>query len=261
MTGNGPAAVHYLPIATTALSIAFFVVLVRHYLRRRPGPHLLWWAGGVAAYGLGTALESAITLGGNTVALNKAWYVAGALLGGYPLAQGSVYLLLPRRAAHLLTAITLSVVLVAAMLVVVSPVRLEALEAHRPSGAILGWSWIRLLTPFINGYAALFLIGGAAWSALRYAASRETRGRAVGNALIALGALLPGVGGGLAKAGLVEALYVGEFAGLILICLGYRSCVARRPARAQPEADVLAAVSATGPTLGSGAALRRQAGI
>ena len=31
-----------------------------------------------------------VTLFGNSPALNKAWYIAGALLGGYPLAQGSV---------------------------------------------------------------------------------------------------------------------------------------------------------------------------
>ncbi len=74
--------VHYLPIATTVLSAVFFVVLVRRYLATRSGPHLLWWASGIFAYGFGTALEGAITVAGNNVALTKAWYIAGALLGG-----------------------------------------------------------------------------------------------------------------------------------------------------------------------------------
>ncbi|NIO14973.1 MAG: hypothetical protein GTN86_05990, partial [Xanthomonadales bacterium] len=99
-------AVHYLPIATTILSAIFFTVLLRAYATRRSGPHLLWWAAGIFTYGLGTGLESAITLFGNSVALTKAWYIAGALLGGYPLAQGTVYLLLPRKTAHVLTALT-----------------------------------------------------------------------------------------------------------------------------------------------------------
>ncbi len=98
--------VHYLPIATTALSAVFFAMLLRRYITRHSGPHLLWWAGGIFAYGLGTALEGSITVFGNTVTLTKAWYIAGALLGGYPLAQGTVYLLLPRRTANVLTAIT-----------------------------------------------------------------------------------------------------------------------------------------------------------
>jgi sulfite exporter TauE/SafE len=35
------------------------------------------------------------------------------------------------------------------------------------------------------------------------------------------GAILPGIGGSMARAGMVEGLYVGELAGLILIWLGY----------------------------------------
>jgi hypothetical protein len=225
-----PHAVHYLPIATTALSAAFFVVLVRHHLRRRSGPHLLWWAGGILAYGLGTALEAAITLAGNSIALTKAWYIAGALLGGYPLAQGSVYLLLPRRAAHVLTAVTVPFLAAMAVLVVLSPVNVDALQPHRPGGAILAWQWVRLLTPLLNGYAAAFLIGGAVHSAWRFARRGTSPNRAAGNALIAAGALLPGIGGAMAKAGVVEVLYVGEFVGLLLIWAGYAACV--RPAAA-----------------------------
>jgi hypothetical protein len=232
--------VHYLPIATTMLSIAFFIVIVQHYQRTRSGPHLLWWAAGIFAYGLGTALESAITLSGNSVALNKAWYVAGALLGGYPLAQGTVYLLLSRRVANVLTAITVPFIAITAVLVIASPVNMDLLEPHRPSGAILGWSWVRLMTPFINGYAALFLIGGAVLSAIRYA--RHTGGgpRAIGNTFIALGAILPGVGGGMAKAGMVEALYIGELAGLMLIWAGYAWCVRAPKVAGRPAVAAMA---------------------
>lgn len=221
---EGPHAVHYLPIATTILSIPFAWALLRRF-RARGGLHLLWWGIGVVCYGLGTLLESVITLHGNTFFLNKAWYVAGALLGGYPLAQGSVYLHLSRRKANLMTALTLPVVLVASVLVLLSPVDASAFEPHRPGGAILAWRELRLLTPLVNGYAALFLIGGAAYSAWTYASRRAGRARAVGNALIALGALLPGIGGGFAKAGVVEALYVGELAGLVLIWSGYTACI------------------------------------
>lgn len=216
--------VHYLPILTTLFSAVFCAVLLRRYVQRGSGTHLLWWAGGVFCYGVGTALESAVTLFGNTPALNKAWYIAGALLGGYPLAQGTVYLLLPRVTANLLSLMTLPAILLLSVLVAASPTRLELLETHRPGGAALGWQWLRALTPFINLYAAFFLIGGAVLSAVRYARDRAMGHRAVGNALIAFGALLPGVGGALAKAGHVEALYVGEFVGLLFIWAGYFGC-------------------------------------
>ncbi len=223
-----PHLIHYVPIATTVLSAAFFGVLVRRFFQRG-GTHLLWWAGGVFCYGVGTALEASITLGGNSAGLNKAWYVAGALFGGYPLAQGTVYLLLSRRTAHVLSGLTLPVILVLSVLVICSPTDLTAMEGHRPGGAALGWQWIRPMTPLVNLYAAVFLIGGAALSAVRFARRTDTKHRMYGNVLIAVGALLPGIGGAFAKADLVEALYLGEFLGIILIWCGYAACV-RRPA-------------------------------
>jgi hypothetical protein len=230
------SAVHYLPILTTALAALFAASLYRRWARKR-SPHLWWWAIGITTYGLGTALESAITLGGNSVALTKAWYIAGALLGGYPLAQGSLYLSWPRPFANRLTAISLSFVVVAAILVILSPVNLAALESFRPSGAILEWRWVRLLTPFINLYAVFFLIGGAIMSAWRHYKYKGHLHRAAGNGLIALGAILPGIGGSMAKAGMVEALYVGECIGLIIIWLGDRVC-ARQEVRTAPQAAV-----------------------
>ena len=215
--------VHYVPIFTTVLAAFFAYSLYRRFAIRR-APHLWWWCFGIITYGLGTAIESTITLFGNTVILTKAWYIAGALLGGYPLAQGSLYLSWPRRLANWLTVVSLTFVVVASVLVILSPVHMAALEAARPSGAILGWSWVRLLTPFINLYAVFFLIGGAIRSAWRHYYDRGHGYRAAGNALIALGALMPGIGGSFAKAGVVEALYIGECAGLIVIWFGDRVC-------------------------------------
>ena len=123
--------VHYLPAATTVVAAAFAFTLFRKY-RARPTPHIGWWAAGVATYGTGTLLETVITLSGNTVVLTKLWYVAGAVLGAYPLAQGSVYLLNSRHFANRATIISLPLVVVTALLVLLSPVVAGALEPHRP---------------------------------------------------------------------------------------------------------------------------------
>jgi len=216
--------VHYLPILTTLFSIYFLTDIGGRYFAKG-GRHLMWWAIGVFTYGLGTFLESFITLFGNSPFRNKAWYVAGAILGGYPLAQGSVYLHLSRRTANILTAITLPFIVVSSICVFLSPVDERLLQSFRPSGASLQWQWVRLLTPFINTYSAIFLIGSAFYSAVRWSRIENGRNRAIGNALITIGALLPGIGGGMAKAGMVEALYVGEFIGIILIYAGYRICL------------------------------------
>jgi hypothetical protein len=48
----------------------------------------------------------------------------------------------------------------------------------------------------------------------------------MGNVAIALGGLLPGIGGTFTRFGYVEVLYVTELAGLLLIYLGYRLNIA-----------------------------------
>ena len=221
--------IHYLPILTTLFSLFFLINIGNRYIEKRSS-HLFWWSIGVFTYGMGTFLESAVTLVGNGPFLNKAWYVAGAILGGYPLAQGSVYLHLKKKNADILTYITVPFIVLASIFVFLSPTNMAELQSFRPGGAAISWQWVRLLTPFINTYSAIFLIGTAFWSAIRYSKEENGKNRAIGNSLITIGALLPGIGGTMAKAGIVEALYVGEFIGIILIWAGYKYCL--RPSEA-----------------------------
>jgi hypothetical protein len=221
------SAVHFIPIATTVVAIVFTGVLLRRWRERRSGPHLLWWALGAATFAAGTIAESATTLFGWNETVFRWWYVTGALLGGAPLAQGTVYLLLPRHIAHRLSAALLTAIVTATVCVYASPVNAALAEPHRLSGAVFEWQWVRGFSPFINLYALIFLVGGAIWSAYRYAGAPETRHRATGNALIAVGGLLPGIGGTFTRFGLVEVLYVTEFVGLALIIAGFHHITSR----------------------------------
>jgi hypothetical protein len=214
--------VHYIPIVTTLLAAAFAVVIFRRYAERRSGPHLLWWGAGIVLYGVGTLTEASVTVFGWSEALFRAWYIAGALLGGAPLAQGTVYLLMKRRTANRLAAVLMSWIAVAAVFVLLTPIDYSAVEAHRLSGQVMVWSWVRLFSPLVNTYAAVFLIGGAVYSAMRFRRMPRLRHRFIGNVLIAVGALLPGIGGTATRMGHVEVLYVTELFGLCLIWLGYR---------------------------------------
>src|SRR5687768_13991955 len=153
MRDGAPGLVHYFPIATTVLAAAFTYTLLLRGRGRGWPPHLLWWAAGIVTYGAGTALESVITLFGNTTELTRWWYLAGAILGGYPLATGSVYLLCQRRVAHALTVATGVVVLGLCCAVLLSPMHAARVQPHRPAGDVLAWTWIRACTPLVNGYA------------------------------------------------------------------------------------------------------------
>ena len=236
-----PNFLHYLPIASTLISAAFVVALLTRASKRDWPAHLNWWAIGVFFYGVGTAFESTITLAGNTEMLNRFWYWSGAILGGYPLATGSLYLLMQtkrkRQVAHVLTGLSLLFVIIASVLVFIGPMKEGVLPEHRPMGrGIWEWKWLPWLTPFINIYALIFLVGGAAWSSVQFFMAHNQGRRAIGTALIAFGALLPGIGGALTKShDLPEALYVGELWGIILIWIGYEFCTrAPKPTFAAP---------------------------
>jgi hypothetical protein len=193
----------------------------RRWRARRPAPHLLWWAAGIALYGVGTLTESVTTLFGWSEPVFRAWYISGALLGGAPLAQGTVYLMFSRKVADRLAVALLAVVAVAAAVVLAAPIDHALVEPHRLTGRVMEWRQARLFSPFINTYAATFLIGGAVVSAWRFRSDPTARHRFVGNCFIAVGALLPGIGGTATRFGHTEVLYVTELVGLVLIWIGY----------------------------------------
>lgn len=224
-----PETVHYLPVATTLVAAGFAPAVLSRWRRKRPAPHLFWWGTGIVFFGLGTLTESITTLFGWHEPVFRAWYVTGALLGAAPLAQGTAYLMLERKVAHALTVVVGLVVLAGATVVLRSPIDPAAVEPHRLTGAALARPEARMFSPFINGYAALLLVGGAAVSAFRYRGDPGTRHRFLGNVWIAVGALLPAIGGTAARMGSTEVLYVTELVGLALIWIGYRYNVVGTP--------------------------------
>ena len=220
--------VHFIPIATTLLAVPFALEIFRRYRAHPERLHLFWWALGIATYGVGTLTESLTTLFGWQEPIFRAWYVSGALLGAAPLAQGTVYLMLSRRVAHALTALLIVYVVVASVAVYLSPIDDTLVETHRLSGRVFAWQWVRRFSPFVNLYAVVFLIGGAILSALRYSSDAATHHRMWANVLIAIGAILPGIGGTATRMGHVEVLYVTELVGLLLTWTGYRMSVGPR---------------------------------
>jgi hypothetical protein len=213
--------IYFIPIGTFFMSMIFSYVLFKHYQRKKEATYILWWLIGVMTYGAGTFTESFNTLNVWTETNFRCWYITGALLGGAPLAQGSVYLLLNKKAAHVLSAILVLTVVIASVFVLMSPIDYAAVEPERMSGKVFIWQWVRSFSPFINIYAVLFLVGGAIASAVKYFRNTGTSVRFWGNVLIAIGAILPGIGGSFTRLGYVEVLYVTEFLGLLMIIIAY----------------------------------------
>ncbi len=211
----------YIPIFTTVLSLFFFYEILQHY-RQKGKSYLLWWTIGVLTFGLGTMAESINVLFGWSASNLRYWYIVGALLGGFPLAQGSVYLLMKRKFANVTSVLIVSIIVVASVFVILSPIELPDNFDGKLTGRVFGWEWVRYFSPFINLYAFIFLVGGAIYSAIKYYRQGIKEAPFKGNIFIAIGGLLPGIGGSFTRMGHVEVLYITEFIGLAMIFAGYR---------------------------------------
>ncbi|NOY51804.1 MAG: hypothetical protein GXO88_14725 [Chlorobi bacterium] len=213
--------IEHIPIITTLFSIYFLREIYSHYLFRKKA-YLLWWSIGVLTFGLGTLSESInVVFGWNGINL-RYWYIVGALLGGFPLAQGTVYLLMKKRFADLSSLIVVSVIIIASVFVILTPISIPEGFDYKLTGAVFQWKWVRLFSPLINLYAFVFLVGGAIYSAIKYKKQVNKEPRYKGNVYIAIGGLLPGIGGSFTRFGYVNALFITELLGLILIYTGYR---------------------------------------
>ena len=213
--------VEYIPILTTLFSVYFVIKIFVHY-RERNTKYLLWWTIGVLTFGLGTLSESINVLFGWNPVNVRYWYIVGALLGGFPLAQGSVYLLMNRKFADITTYFFVTLILVGSVAVILTPISIPEGFEYKLTGAVFEWNWVRYFSPLINLYAFIFLVGGAIYSAVKYYRMADKEARFKGNVFIAIGGLLPGIGGTMTRMGHVNVLFVTELIGLIMIFIGYR---------------------------------------
>ena len=126
-----------------------------------------------------------------------------------------------RASFFLLSFLLIFVVIAASVFVLLSPINYTLVDKQRMSGKVFVWQWVRYISPFINFYAVIFLVGGAIISAVKYFKKTGTGVRFWGNLFIAIGAILPGIGGSYTRLGYVEVLYVTEFIGLSIIMVAY----------------------------------------
>ena len=82
---------------------------------------------------------------------------------------------------------------------------------------------IGIVTGLLNVYGTVALVGEALYSAWVFWRKRILPYRVVSNVLIALGALLPAIGGSLLKLGTVHGtpFYILELSGVIIIFIGF----------------------------------------
>ena len=229
--------------ALAALLAALFTADVgRRWLRSRR-PAFAAWAAGLAIFAAAAAVQAAGEARGFGPGLFRAFYLLGGILGVAYLGLGTVLLLAPARWGRVAAATLLGLTLLAAVVVALAPV--DAGRLHTSAGvlgdALSGRPAVptRALAVVLNIAGTIALVGGSAWSALRFVRTRAGLDRVLCNVLLTAGALVvaaglsagrlaPDAAGGLSTLGAYEAV------GIALMFAGFLTLGrvgARRPPR------------------------------
>jgi hypothetical protein len=218
---------HIIPFLSTLVALAFAVAVFVRFLRRG-GMHHLLWALGLLFYGLGTLSEILLAFSFSGAAL-KLWYLCGAMLTAAWLGQGTIHLLVRKKAiTWSLTGILAAASLLALVLVLLAPLNAAAssYDVTQPISSqykdilVRGGTTI-LMTVLLNIYGTLTLVGGAVYSAYIFWRRHILFNRMIGNILIAVGAIMPAMAGSFVSMGLPDLLYLSELLGAVLMFVGF----------------------------------------
>lgn len=225
-----------LPLLSTAIMAIFVAAVFQRYLQHRV-PHLLLWSIGLSMFTIASAAQIYATFAWNEHAF-RAWYALGAMLSAAWIGQGTVFLLTRRVWAIRILWALIVISVVGAIGVWLMPLNAEAFNPNLhlsdkeqyqqilPEGA-----WVRGLTPLLNVYGLVALVGGALYSAWLFWRKRVMANRVLGNIVIAIGALVIGSAGVLARFGLGEYHYLGQLVSAALMFSGFLLASARSESR------------------------------
>ena len=217
----------YISILMMICSGVFATLVLRSWLAKRR-PHLLAWGGGLLLYFIASLSQVVLTFMWSGLAY-RLWYWAGALMVAPWLGQGTIFLLVRRGSIARNSMMALSLVsLMTFIWMFITPLTPSLPWAVGQDIVVLTdeimppfSGSVRAFVPITNGMGTLMLVGGALWSARLFASKQIMPNRVIGNALIALGGLLPASGGYFIRLGQPNYKFTLDLLGVILIFIGY----------------------------------------
>jgi hypothetical protein len=210
-----------------ALVSGLFGALVSWQWRHKRRPNLLAWGLALTLFALASAAAFAGMLWGWTAGWYRTYYLSGAIVNVPVLGLGTIYLLAPRKTAHLCSLVVIVATILATAAVFLTDLRPGAAAAFEtkgiPSGHDVMPPGIRTLSRVYSFVGFFVVAGGALWSALRLARRRQAHLRRLvaANVLIAAGTTVVAIGSGFAFYGDGWPFAVGLVAGVSLMFWGF----------------------------------------
>lgn len=209
---------NFVPLISAIVSFVFAVTVLDQFFARRK-PYQLVWAIGLFMYSISTGTEFCTGVWGLNDVVYRLWYLFGAIFVAAYLGMGTLYLLTKRRTAHIIMGILLAASIYAIFKVFTASIDLSTV--HTLSGIAMP-KGVRFMTPIFNTFGTVALVGGAIYSAWVFWRRRFMSHRVLSNILIAVGAILPAVGGThMRLGGGLPLFYIFELLGIIIIFIGF----------------------------------------
>ncbi len=212
------------PAATAVLGFVYVALLARQYIQRRK-MHQLMWAIGFLFYAVAAVMEAVSEYTGHwDPTVYRVYIVLAASLVGF-LGSGTLYLITktPRKGDFYfgMNMAWLLVFLYGAFTVQLDMAKL--IPGIVVGGQALGssTSFPRIMSLVFNIPGSLLLLGGSAWSVIKFWPKKEFRYRAWANVFIIIGTLIIAGMGGMARAGTTAGLYLGEMIASAILLAGF----------------------------------------
>ncbi len=185
-----------IPLASSVISLVFALTVLDQFFALRK-PYQLIWTVGLFMFFIATGSVFWIETWGMNEVAYRLWYLFGAVLVAAYLGMGTLYLLAPRRVAHVIMAILLAASVYAVIRVFTVSIDVSALEGFSRDTIPQGMRNMY----YFSIFGTIALVGGAVYSAWVFWRRRLMPHRFLSNILIAVGAILPALGGTLARFG------------------------------------------------------------
>ena len=210
----------YIPLFTSIISLVFAVTVLDQYFARRK-PFQLLWAIGLFMYSIAAFTEFYSNVFGITEMMLRLWYLFGAILVAAYMGMGTLYLLMRRRAANIIMLVLVLASVWSAFRILTVPIDVTGMD-HLTGIGVMPIDVRAILAATFNAFGTFALVGGAVYSAWIFWRKRILPLRVVSNVLIAVGALLPAMGGSFVTFfDNIGVLFIFELAGVIVMFIGF----------------------------------------
>ena len=215
---------HWWPAATALIGYVYVGLLVAQWRERRK-PHQLAWAVGFLMYATAAAFEwySEYTRAWDPT-VYRVYIVLAASMVGF-LGLGTLYLV---SKDHFWARLYLVFNVLAVGVFFWGTFTTDLVTEALKPGIVVGgnglgpsMSFPRVMSFVFNIPGSLLLLGGSAWSAVRFWPKKEYRYRSWANMLIFVGTLCIAAAGSMARAGRTEGLYFGEMIASAILLAGF----------------------------------------